>query len=64
MADKPAESDILMIAEAAGLQKAVAQYRDEVIAAAKAAFAAREGFEPPQEARAEPWPPMQPGGPL
>lgn len=64
MAHKPEESDILKIAEAAGLQKAIARYRDEVLAAAKAAFAARDGFEPPEDARAEPWPPMKPGDAL
>ena len=56
------QDDVLRIAEAAGLQKAIAQYRDDVLAAAKAAADARSGFSTPGNAALEPWPPMRAGG--
>ena len=54
--DKP---DILAIARAAGLDKAVREFRDDVIAAAHAAEHARSGFDQAQDPAAEPWPPMR-----
>ena len=56
------QEDVLRIAEAAGLQKAIAQHRDDVLAAAKAAVDARSGFSIPDDAALEPWPPMRAGG--
>jgi hypothetical protein len=56
------QEDVLRIAEAAGLKKAVAQYRDDVLAAAKAAADARSAFPTAENAALEPWPPMRAGG--
>ena len=52
----------LLIAEAAGLHKAVAEYTEEVIAAAKAATDMRKTFTAPDDPAVEPWPPMRTGG--
>lgn len=52
----------LRIAEAAGLHKAVAEYRDEVLAAARSAASARQAFTAPDDPAVEPWPPMRTGG--
>ena len=56
------EQDVLRIAEAAGLEKAVMQHRDDVLAAARAAADARSGFSIPEDAALEPSPPMRVGG--
>ena len=56
------EEDVLRVAEAAGLQKAIAQYRDDVLGAAKAAADARSAFPTADDAALEPWPPMRAGG--
>jgi hypothetical protein len=56
------QEDVLRIAEAAGLQKAIAQYRDDVLAAAKAAADARSAFPIADDAALEPWPAMRAGG--
>ena len=56
------ETHALSIAEAAGLHKVVAEYRDEVLAAARAAATARKAFTAPDDAAVEPWPPMRVGG--
>jgi hypothetical protein len=55
------EADVLLIAEAAGLQKALEAFRDDVFSAAKAAADARKAFAAPEEAAVEPWPPMRTG---
>ena len=55
------EQDVLRFAEAVGLQKAIAQHRDDVLAAAKAAADARRGFSIPDDAALEPSPPMRVG---
>lgn len=57
MAD-PTES-WLDAARKAGLDRAVAEYRDDVAAAAATAAAAAAGLTPPSDVRAEPWPPMR-----
>jgi hypothetical protein len=54
------KTEILAIARAAGLGKAVRDYREDVIAAALAAAHARSGFDEPRDPAAEPWPPMRP----
>ena len=52
----------LLTAEAAGLHKAIAEYRDEVLAAAKSAADMRKNFTAPGDPAVEPWPPMRTGG--
>ena len=54
------KTEILTAARAAGLDKAIRDFRDDVIAAALAAAHARSGFEAPADPAAEPWPPMRP----
>jgi hypothetical protein len=56
------ETHALLIAEAAGLDKVIAEFRDEVLAAAKAAASARNAFTAPDDPAVEPWPPMRVGG--
>jgi hypothetical protein len=53
------ERDVLRIAEVAGLQIAIDKYRDELIAAAKAAADARAACTPADDPAVEPWPPMR-----
>jgi hypothetical protein len=55
-------SRVLLIAEAAGLHKAIAQFRNEVLAAAKSAASARDAFTASDDATVEPWPPMRTRG--
>jgi hypothetical protein len=55
------EAEVLAIALAAGLDKAVAQYRNDVLAAAKSAADARSAFTPTSDPTVEPWPPMKTG---
>jgi hypothetical protein len=52
---------IEMLARRAGLQKALAEFPDDVEAAARQAAAAVENMKPPEDPRAEPWPPMRVG---
>ncbi len=56
--DKPA---IEILARRAGLQKALAEFPDDVEAAARQAAAALKNMTPPDDPRAEPWPPMRVG---
>jgi hypothetical protein len=51
--------DILALARAAGLGKALREFRDDVIAAGHAAEHARSGFDEPRDPTTEPWPPMR-----
>ena len=63
MKDAPDETPrVLLVAQAAGLHKALAQYRDEVLAAAKSAASARDAFTATDDATVEPWPPMRTRG--
>jgi len=55
-------TNALLTAEAAGLHKAVAEFRDEVLAAAKSAGDMRKAFTAPDHPAVEPWPPMRAGG--
>jgi hypothetical protein len=52
-----------LLAQRAGLDKALAEFPEDVAAAAEQAERALAGIRAPAEPRAEPWPPMQtPGG--
>ena len=63
MSDKTdQQSEVLAIARAGGLDKAIAQFRSEVLAAAKSAADARSAFTPADDPAVEPWPPMKTGG--
>ena len=52
---------IEILARRAGLQKALAEYPEDVEAAARQAAAAVDNIKPPSDPRAEPWPPMRVG---
>lgn len=52
---------VSILAKAAGLEKALADYADDVIAAAEQALGNRSGIAYPTDPADEPWPPMQPG---
>lgn len=52
---------IEILARRAGLQKALAEFPDDVQAAARQAAAAADNIKPPNDPRAEPWPPMRVG---
>ena len=56
------DAEVLAIARAAGLDKAIAQFRNEVLGAAKSAADARNAFTPTADPAVEPWPPMKTGG--
>ena len=51
--------DALALARKAGLEKAVQEFPDEVIAAARAAAQTRSALPAPCSPAAEPWPPMR-----
>jgi hypothetical protein len=53
------KTDVLAMARAAGLDKALREFRDDVMAAALAAAHACNGFDPPSDPATEPWPPMR-----
>ena len=50
------------LARRAGLDKALAEFPDDVAAAAEQAVGSAESVKSPKSPRAEPWPPMRPGG--
>ena len=50
-----------MLARRAGLDKALAEFPDDVAAAAKQAADVAAKMKAPTDPRAEPWPPMRPG---
>ncbi|HJQ59114.1 MAG TPA: hypothetical protein VJ890_19570 [Vineibacter sp.] len=52
---------IELLARRAGLHKALAEFPDDVEAAAGQAAAAVDAIRPPDDPRAEPWPPMRVG---
>ena len=52
---------IARLAHAAGLDKAWAEFPDDVAAAAEQALGNRGGIRFPEDPAAEPWPPMQAG---
>ena len=52
---------IAALAQTAGLQKAIAEFPDDVIAAAQQAMNNAGAVKVPTDPTAEPWPPMRPG---
>ncbi len=52
---------IVALAKAAGLDKALAEFPDDVQAAAEQALNNAHGVQVPTDPAAEPWPPMQAG---
>ena len=52
------------LARRAGLEKALAQFPDDVAAAAEQARNVLGRMHPPSDPRAEPWPPMRAGAGL
>ena len=53
-----------LLARRAGLDKAMAQFPDDVAAAAEQAESAAARMKAPSDPRAEPWPPMRAGSGL
>jgi hypothetical protein len=51
--------EVEALARAAGLDKAVRDFPEDVVAAAGAAEKARNDFSAPADPTAEPWPPMR-----
>jgi hypothetical protein len=49
------------LARLAGLDRALAEFPDDVAAAAAQAAGHREAMRAPEAPAAEPWPPMRPG---
>ena len=52
---------IEQLAKRAGLEKALAEFPDDVAAAAEQAASVAARIKPPADPRAEPWPPMRAG---
>ncbi len=57
------DSEVLAIAQAAGLATAAQAFPQDVLAAAQAAWQARQSLRAPQDPTVEPWPPMRPAVP-
>ena len=55
---------IAKLARAAGLDKALADFPEDVAAAAEQALGNQSGIDYPTDPAAEPWPPMQAGSGL
>jgi len=55
------KATIELLARRAGLDKALAEFSDDVAAAAEQASGAAARMKAPTDPRAEPWPPMRPG---
>jgi hypothetical protein len=55
------KATIDLLARRAGLDKALAEFPDDVAAAAEQASSALARMQAPAEPRAEPWPPMRAG---
>jgi hypothetical protein len=58
------KATIEMLVRRAGLEKALAEFPDDVAAAAEQAANGVERMKAPTDPRAEPWPPMRHGGGL
>ena len=58
------KATIELLARRAGLDKALAEFPDDVAAAAELAVSALARIKAPTEPRADPWPPMRAGGGL
>ncbi|SJZ90596.1 hypothetical protein SAMN02745126_02809 [Enhydrobacter aerosaccus] len=52
---------VALLAREAGLEKALAEFPEDVAAAARQAAGARQKIIAPSDPRAEPWPAMRPG---
>lgn len=52
------------LARLAGLDKALAEFPDDVAAAAEQALGNKDGIDYPTDPAAEPWPPMRAGADL
>jgi hypothetical protein len=52
---------IVALARAAGLDKALAEFPDDLFAAAQQALGNAGAIAAPTDPSAEPWPPMRPG---
>ena len=52
---------VAALAKAAGLEKAWADFPDDVLAAAEQALNTAGAIQYPTDPAAEPWPPMRPG---
>jgi hypothetical protein len=52
---------IELLARRAGLDKALAEFPDDVVAAAEQASGSASKLKAPTDPRAEPWPPMRVG---
>jgi hypothetical protein len=52
---------IIALARAAGLDKALAEFPDDVLAAGQQALGHADAVAVPTDPAAEPWPPMQAG---
>ncbi len=52
---------VIALAKAAGLEKALTDYLDDVAAAAAQALETAGAIRIPTDPAAEPWPPMRPG---
>jgi hypothetical protein len=52
---------VAALARLAGLERALAEFPDDVLAAAAQALGHREAMPAPEPPAAEPWPPMRPG---
>ena len=55
------EATMELLARRAGLDKALAQFREDVVAAATQAGGSVAKMKAPTDPRAEPWPPMKAG---
>jgi hypothetical protein len=64
MRDIMDKATIELLARLAGLDKALAEFPDDVAAAAEQASNAVARIKAPTDPRAEPWPPMRAGGGL
>ncbi len=56
------KATVELLARRAGLDKALAEFPDDVAAAAEQASSASERMQAPRDPRSEPWPPMRVGG--
>ena len=56
------KATIELLARRAGLDKALAEFPEDVAAAAEQASGAVARMKAPNDPRAEPWPPMRAGG--
>ena len=58
------KAELEMLARRAGLDRALAEFPDDVVAAAEQAASALARMKAPADPKAEPWPPMRAGAGL